>query len=321
MRKKRHWFQTNIGKSLCIFILVGLVFLIATVVVYPPTAQLTDQVFLGAHRGDSKRYIENTLPAFESALQNETYHFIEFDIQYTKDKEIVVHHDLSLLRLQKKPQTIADLTYDELNAISSYHIPRYSEVMDLLAGQKPLNIEIKSQGNLTDDIRLADDVIADLEQRGIRERTVISSISFDLIQHINAVYNNLFGYEQYIDYWTKQQRYIDTGLIFYVDESTFTRRIPLVDVLSEQLRDSGLVVEPFTEKWWLSGANHIMLHGANVRQYHALRQDIPYNSRVVLWTFGNQMFLVLPDKMIWDSIQGDDVIPIDQVRPWWDDEL
>lgn len=303
--------------QLTIFLAIFILFAISTLLFYPSTETLTDKTFLGAHRGNSVDYIENTLPAFEDALQDEKYAFIEFDVQYTKDNVIVVHHDLSLARLQKRLDRIDALTYEELLQKSSYHIPTYGEVIELLAGEKPLNIEIKSQGDINDDLELANFIIADLQDRGILDTTLISSISFDLIEILNNIYNNRIGYSQYSDYWAKQDRILDTGLIFYVDESTFTRRIPIIRFISEQLRDNG-TLNSMISSWWLSGANHLMIHGANIRQYNTLRPEIPFNSKVVLWTFDDKMYLVLPDKEIWDW-QAYFGYEIDRVDPWWID--
>ena len=46
-----------------------------------------------AHRGCSQRYPENTILAFEKAMEVERLTGIELDIQLTKDKELVVIHD------------------------------------------------------------------------------------------------------------------------------------------------------------------------------------------------------------------------------------
>jgi len=304
--------------SLIITIILFLIFAASTVWFFPSTDILTDEYYLGAHRGNSVDHVENTIPAFESALYYDKYHFIEFDIQYTKDKQIVVHHDLSLTRLQKNTHKIEDLTYEELLEVSDYHIPTYEEVMNLTAGKKPLNIEIKSQGNLDDDLEIVDYVIADLERRGIVNTTLLSSISFELIKEINNRYNNRSSYYQYSDYWGVK-RYIDTGLIFYVDESTFTRRIPIIDDISEAFRDSGLFYRSMISSWWLSGANHLMIHGANVRHYNTLRPEIPFNSRVALWTFDDEMYLILPDKEIWANTMESEGFELDEVKPWWED--
>jgi len=301
-----------------VLIIALVLFLGLTLLIYPSTDILTDETILGAHRGNSVDYIENTLPAFESALVKDEYKFIEFDVQYSKDKELVVHHDLSLTRIQHKPNKIKDLTYKQLLDVSDYHIPTYKEVMDLIAGKKPLNIEIKSQGDIDDDLEIADFVVKDLEERGIVKTTLISSISFELINEFNRRYNNLSNYTHYYNFWGKQKRYIDTGLIFYVDESTFTQRISWLGYISEFFRNIGLY-DSMHKSWWLSGANHLMIHGANIRHYNNIRPKIPFNSRVVYWTFDDKMYLVLPDKEIWDWEKEANGFEIEEVNPWWYD--
>jgi len=76
-------------------------------------------------------------------IENPDYQFIEFDIQYTKDKVIVVYHDLTLSRLQNKNVRIDNVTYAELEEISDYHIPTYDEVMDIIGDSKKINVEVK----------------------------------------------------------------------------------------------------------------------------------------------------------------------------------
>lgn len=46
-----------------------------------------------AHRGCSQMYPENTISAFEKAMEIEGLEGIELDIQLTKDGQLVVCHD------------------------------------------------------------------------------------------------------------------------------------------------------------------------------------------------------------------------------------
>ena len=123
-----------------------LIYLVMTITVVPAISDVNYKSIAGAHRGDSVKYIENTLPAIASAVEDEQYKFIEFDIMYTRDKEIVVHHDASLLRMQQKTYDIRNLTYEELREVSNYSIPLYREVMDIISDKQKMNIEIKSSG-------------------------------------------------------------------------------------------------------------------------------------------------------------------------------
>ena len=59
---------------------------------------VTDSPHLIAHRGNAAEFPENTLPAFESALELGVRN-IEFDVQLTSDKVPVVIHDADLKRV------------------------------------------------------------------------------------------------------------------------------------------------------------------------------------------------------------------------------
>lgn len=67
-----------------------------------------------AHRGLTNKDIkENTLDAFKNALKK-GYNGIELDIRYTKDKKIVVHHDIFINRTSNGTGKVNNLTYKEL---------------------------------------------------------------------------------------------------------------------------------------------------------------------------------------------------------------
>jgi glycerophosphoryl diester phosphodiesterase len=322
------------GHKVLVIVCLSLIWLIAslaiyTLVLYPATStfhedfftggeQIRTELILGAHRGDSVSHIENTLQAFNSAVKNESYHFIEFDLQYTADKVIVVHHDLSLLRLQKKRQKIQDLTYNELSNISEYPIPTYKEVMEVVANKKPLNIEIKSQGNLSEDIELTDFLIEDLEKRDLTKSTLISSISQDLILYINSRYNNYStNYEEDSEIdrnYLNKNKYIDTGVIFYVKEDIFLFNLRKICSLIPKCYNQ---YDNMANSLETTGANYLMIHGANSKMYKFLYYDIPYGSKVVFWTFDDKMYLIMPEKY---PEEGDE--KLDELKPvlaWWEE--
>ncbi|MFA5992862.1 MAG: glycerophosphodiester phosphodiesterase family protein [Candidatus Pacearchaeota archaeon] len=251
-------------------IVIILVSFVAFVLLVVPGIQAVggDVTVFGAHRGNSLNFTENTIPAFEDAAKNEKYKFIEFDIMYTKDKQIVVHHDNSLLRLQKKPQLIERLDYEELENISNYHIPLYSEVMNITTGKKPLNIEIKSHGNKTDDEKIADYIIGDLKNRGILDSTLISSISSDVLKYIS---------ENYPD--------VETGKIYYIAPGTFV--------------DSNEFIQEFYDELDKTGADYLMIHGTNLRNYDSLKKLKPDKKFLVVWYFTDEMYVLQPQEKSW----------------------
>jgi hypothetical protein len=114
----------------------------------------------GAHRGASEEHKENTMAALKAADENSKFAFIEFDVQYSKDRRIVVYHDKRMLRLYGNMRPIGDTTFAELSKITFGEIAAYDEVIGIL--RKKLNIEIKSQGDNQEDERLVDEIISDV---------------------------------------------------------------------------------------------------------------------------------------------------------------
>ncbi len=110
-----------------------------------------------AHRGSCIKgsHPENTLPAFREAVDLGA-HGIELDIQLTRDGELAVFHDRSLLRLTGTRKNIDQLSSEELaqvrflpnfNTLASgpLKIPLLQDVFKLLGDQIVYNIEIKKQ--------------------------------------------------------------------------------------------------------------------------------------------------------------------------------
>lgn len=91
-----------------------------------------------AHRGIHEKYLENTIPAFKEAIKRG--YAIELDIQFTKDKQIIVFHDENLKRIYGVNKYISFLNYSDLK---NYSIPLLKEVLDLVQGEVTLLIEIK----------------------------------------------------------------------------------------------------------------------------------------------------------------------------------
>ncbi|WP_068306527.1 glycerophosphodiester phosphodiesterase family protein [Pararhodobacter sp. CCB-MM2] len=94
---------------------------------------------------------ENSLPAIRAAIR-EGY-AIEIDLQPSADGEAMVFHDDVLDRLTYETGPINARTKDELQRIrvrsSAEPIPTFRQVLDEVAGQVPLLVEIKDQsGNM-----------------------------------------------------------------------------------------------------------------------------------------------------------------------------
>jgi len=105
-----------------------------------------------AHRGYSTAAPENTLPAFQLAIDHHSDR-AELDVQMTKDGVVMVTHDTSLRRCTGRNANIYDLTYAQVQQLDAgrwFHrqftgtyIPTLEEVLALCKDKAELNIEIK----------------------------------------------------------------------------------------------------------------------------------------------------------------------------------
>ena len=93
-----------------------------------------------AHRGASGEEKENTLPAFERAIEMGA-DYVEFDVQASRDGGLVVFHDLRLDRLTSLRGPLRGRSLAELREAG---IPTLEEVLELTAGRIGVMAELKS---------------------------------------------------------------------------------------------------------------------------------------------------------------------------------
>jgi len=107
-----------------------------------------------AHRGASAYFPENTLPAFEAAM-NMGADMVELDVQLTSDKEVVVFHDEKLSRCTDGGGRVSNWSLAGLKKLDAgswfdkkfknTRIPTLAEALDLCKNKIAVNIEIKSE--------------------------------------------------------------------------------------------------------------------------------------------------------------------------------
>lgn len=101
-----------------------------------------------AHRGLALEHPENTLEAFEAALDSGAC-WIETDVNTTADGVVVIFHDETLERVTGVPGLIAEMTWDQLRQIEfdgGYRIPTLAEAFERFPRAK-FNIDIKDDGS------------------------------------------------------------------------------------------------------------------------------------------------------------------------------
>jgi glycerophosphoryl diester phosphodiesterase len=99
------------------------------------------------HRGAAGLAPENTIEAFQAGI-NVGADILEFDVQATFDKKLLVVHDSTLLRTHKKSHIIrwSKLASIKEATAKGHKISTLDEVLDQFFGRVLLNLEIKSRG-------------------------------------------------------------------------------------------------------------------------------------------------------------------------------
>ncbi len=107
---------------------------------------------VSAHRGGAKPgYPENCIATFENTLRH-TYAIMEVDPRYTKDREIVIHHDETLERTTTGRGRVADWTLQELKelrlkdpraAVTELKVPTLDEVLQWARGKTVVVLDQK----------------------------------------------------------------------------------------------------------------------------------------------------------------------------------
>ena len=104
-------------------------------------------VKLQAHRGVSGENPENTMPAFQAAV--DAGYGIELDIHLMQDGQLAVIHDASLKRTAGADVRIEDLTAEDLASYplegTAEVIPLFRQVLELYDGKAPIIVELKAE--------------------------------------------------------------------------------------------------------------------------------------------------------------------------------
>jgi len=160
-------------------------------------ARFTRPLLIG-HRGYPAKFPENTLAAFEGAMQAGC-DMIELDVTLSRDRKVVVIHDDTLDRTTNGKGPVLERTLEEIKRLdagswfaprfSAERIPELSEVMELTAGRCMLNIEIKQSafeaGYPIDAIE--HQVVTLVRASGAMDRVIISSFDKRILERIAAM--------------------------------------------------------------------------------------------------------------------------------------
>lgn len=178
-----------------------------------------------AHRGFSGKYPENTMLAFEKAIEAAA-DGAELDVHFTKDGEIVVIHDERIDRTTDAKGFVVDFTYEELSKFDASagfagvygfnKIPTLREYFELV---KPVdgfitNIELKTSENEYPGIEKA--VMELIDEFQLEDRIIISSFNHYSVMRAKAVNPRI------------QCGFLESSWIYNFGEYTKTRNVECV---------------------------------------------------------------------------------------------
>ena len=159
--------------------------------------QLFNKPVVAAHRGYSAEAPENTIPAFEAAIDHFS-DYAELDVQETKDGEVIVMHDSNFKRVAGIDKNVWEVTYDEIqdydvgkwysDEFEGTRIPTLKEVLEMSKDRLRLNIEIKLTGH---EKNLEESVVRMIEEYEMEEACVVTSFQSKALKNVKRYNENI----------------------------------------------------------------------------------------------------------------------------------
>lgn len=132
-----------------------------------------------AHRGASAYEPENTLRAFERAIEMGAT-MLELDVHLTRDGHPIVIHDVDLSRTTNGAGRVTELSLEQIkrfNTDQGEEVPTLSEVIELARGLVQLYVELKGQ-------RTPEPVVKALRAGAFVDQALVASFYPWLIQKV-----------------------------------------------------------------------------------------------------------------------------------------
>jgi len=134
---------------------------------------------IGAHRGASSQFPENSLAAFTAAILQGA-DFLELDVQLSRDGIPVVIHDATTDRTTGVHGQVSDLT---AVLMATYGIPLLDTILALGAGKVLFNIELKPDSHPEALVRQVLNLVASYH---LEHRVLLSSFDHSSLPLIKA---------------------------------------------------------------------------------------------------------------------------------------
>ena len=233
-----------------------------------------------AHRGSSMQFPENTLPAFQNAIDLDA-DGIELDVQLTSDGHVVVCHDETVDRTTDGHGPIVSMALDQVRSLNAAantdhppaQVPLRDEALDLLVPTTlGLNIELKNSVERYPS--LIEAVARAIDTHHMADRIVISSFNHRCMAEVaerthNRVERAILYADDIVDPWD-YARHLDVQAVH-----------PGAHLLTDRddvptFHDAGLTVRT----WTLDTPDH--LRAARILDVDAVITNDPATAQRVL---------------------------------------
>ena len=111
-----------------------------------------DHFVVIAHRGDHTNAPENTLAAYQNAI-NAGADFVEIDLRTTKDSELIIMHNENIEHMTGEDKLVSDILFNSLRSIKIrekshvewglHVVPTFKEVLELCKGKINIYLDFK----------------------------------------------------------------------------------------------------------------------------------------------------------------------------------
>lgn len=132
-----------------------------------------------AHRGYSGKFDENTMIAFEKAIEYKA-DGIETDVQLSKDGIPVIIHDETLNRTTDGSGYVKDYTLDELKRFrtkNGMEIPTLQELFDFVSESDLLVLNLELKNSIVPYLGLEEKVLNMIYKYNLKDKIIISSFN------------------------------------------------------------------------------------------------------------------------------------------------
>jgi glycerophosphoryl diester phosphodiesterase len=145
------------------------------------------QVVVISHRGEHLAHPENTLPAFQAAIDAGA-DFFELDVRTTSDGRLILMHDGKVDRTTNGKGLVREMTFDQIRALdagirlgpqfSGTKVPTFEEALNLAPGRIGVYVDCKEIA--------PPDLVAALEKADMLDKVVIYG-GADFLKNVLAV--------------------------------------------------------------------------------------------------------------------------------------